>query len=219
MNNLLEHIWDEYTFILRKDIFKNKDILELKSTKDIFYDLCDILIKEHGNFKNKYYRDENNYGILNPIHLEHFARLSYYYSRRLFLTGFNKIILDKLFHIIKSKCAIDLFYEFDIQKYFFPAHAFGTVMGRANYGKYFIIGQNCTVGNNHGLYPSFGDGVIMRPNSMVLGKCVIGDNVQIAAGSLVIDKDIPDNTIVFGRTPDLIIKNNNNDNIRMNFDL
>lgn len=36
--------------------------------------------------------------------------------------------------------------------------------------------------------------------------CHIGDNVTLGAGALVKDTDIPSNSIVFGQSPNLIIK-------------
>ena len=46
----------------------------------------------------------------------------------------------------------------------------------------------------------------MYANSSILGKCHIGKNVQIGAGALVKNQDVPDNSIVFGQSPNLIIK-------------
>lgn len=46
----------------------------------------------------------------------------------------------------------------------------------------------------------------MCANSSIIGKCVIGNNVTIAANSGVKDENIPDNSLVFGHSPNLIIK-------------
>lgn len=48
----------------------------------------------------------------------------------------------------------------------------------------------------------------MYANSSFIGKCNIGDNVILSAGTLVKDTDIPSNSIVFGQSPNLIIKEN-----------
>lgn len=58
----------------------------------------------------------------------------------------------------------------------------------------------------------------MRPGSMVLGECNIGDNVQVSSGTIIIDKDIPSNSVVFGRSPDLVIKENKVDNKSLFFE-
>ena len=61
-------------------------------------------------------------------------------------------------------------------------------MGRAEYGEGFSFGQNCTVGNNKGIYPVLGENVRMCANSSIIGNCRIGDNVIIGANSGVKDE-------------------------------
>jgi serine acetyltransferase len=51
----------------------------------------------------------------------------------------------------------------------------------------------------------------------VLGDCSIGNNVHIASGAMVIDRDIPDNSVVFGAPPHQVIKENMTDNIDLFF--
>jgi serine O-acetyltransferase len=41
---------------------------------------------------------------------------------------------------------------------------------------------------------------------MILGNSKIGNNVILGAGACVKDQDIPDNSMVFGSSPNLIIK-------------
>ena len=56
------------------------------------------------------------------------------------------------------------------------------------------------------LYPIIGENVRMYANSSILGNCIIGRNVQVGAGAIVKNQDVPDNSIVFGQSPNLIIK-------------
>lgn len=77
----------------------------------------------------------------------------------------------------------------------------------------FSFTQGCTVGNNKGVYPKFGERIVMCPNSMVLGNCNIGSNVVLAANAYVEDEDIPNNSIVFGSTPNLVIKKNQQERV------
>lgn len=102
--------------------------------------------------------------------------------------------------------ACDLYYEIALPDIFMLDHPVGSVMGRATYGNYFSFGQNCSVGNNKGIFPAIGEYVKMSANSMILGNSNIGDNVTIAAGACVKDQDIPQNSLVFGSSPNLIIK-------------
>lgn len=46
----------------------------------------------------------------------------------------------------------------------------------------------------------------MFAGSSILGKCNIGDNVMLSAGTTIINQDVPNNMIVYGRSPDLTFK-------------
>ena len=61
------------------------------------------------------------------------------------------------------------------------------------------------MGNNHGIFPRFGESVFMLSNSKVLGNCKIGSDVIISANTYVKDADIPSGSIVFGQSPNLVI--------------
>ena len=106
---------------------------------------------------------------------------------------------------------IDLFYAIELPNHFGAEHPVGTVMGRAKYGDGFFFFQGCTVGGTKDkegniLYPIIGENVRMYANSSILGKCRIGCNVQVGAGTIVKNQDVPDDSIVFGQSPNLIIK-------------
>lgn len=85
-------------------------------------------------------------------------------------------------------------------------HPVGSVLGRAKYGDYFEFSQNCTVGNNKGVYPTIGNHVRMKSGAKIVGDCNIGNNVILAANTYVKDTNIEDNSVVFGSSPNLIIK-------------
>ncbi len=102
--------------------------------------------------------------------------------------------------------ACDLFYEVELPSYFKLDHPVGSVMGRAQYSDGFCFSQNCTVGNNKGIYPIIGKNVRMCANSSIIGNCHIGDNVVLGAGCGVKDEDIPSDSLVFGQSPRLVIK-------------
>ena len=108
---------------------------------------------------------------------------------------------------------LDLFYAIELPKHFGAEHPVGSVMGRAKYGDNFFFYQGCTVGGTHSkdggiYYPVIEDNVRMYANSSILGKCHIGKNVQLGAGALIKNQNIPDDSIVFGQSPNLIIKQN-----------
>ena len=86
-------------------------------------------------------------------------------------------------------------------------------MGRAKYNNGFFFYQGCTVGGTRDkqgnlYYPVLGENVHMYSNSSILGNCHIANNVNIGAGCIVKNQDVPDNVTVFGQSPNLIVKQN-----------
>ncbi len=155
---------------------------------------------------NRYYQS-NDIPVLDPTHTGQYAIFLYFLSNSLqFVKGDGVCVAAKVYALNKMLHGIDIFYEVQLPDVFFLDHPVGSVIGRAAFSDYFQFGQNCTVGNNHGKYPRFGKNVRLCAGAMVLGDCVIGDNVTISAGTVVKDQSILSNSLVFGRSPDLIIK-------------
>lgn len=156
----------------------------------------------HSN--NKYYSKE---GItyFNPFHSGQYSIFLYYFSNEIWIQG-NSLLADKIYYLNKALNACDLFYQVGLPKIFMLDHPVGSVMGRANYSDFLSFGQNCTIGNNKGIYPTLGTHVRMCANSMIIGNCNIGDNVTLGANACVKDEDIEANMIVFGSSPNLILK-------------
>lgn len=51
----------------------------------------------------------------------------------------------------------------------------------------------------------------MYSNTSILGDCHIGDNVIVDSGTLIKDENIPANSMVFGQSPNLIVKEKSNE--------
>ena len=128
--------------------------------------------------------------------------------------GGSCAICDKVYATGKAMSSADLFYQVELPEVFTFDHPLGSVIGRASYSNYFSFGQGCTVGNNKGAYPSFGESVFMLSDSKVIGNCKIGSDVIISAGAYVKDTDIPEGSIVFGQSPNLVIKTNKQEYVR-----
>ena len=156
--------------------------------------------------KNKYY-SKSGEAYFNPYHSGQYTVFLYYFSNTVFKADSgNARLADKIYYLNKIMNACDLFYEVDLPEIFMLDHPLGSVMGRAKFGNYFAFSQNCTVGNNNNIFPEIGEYVTMTANSMILGNSKIGNNVIIGAGACVKDQDVPDNSLVFGSSPNLIIK-------------
>ncbi len=106
--------------------------------------------------------------------------------------------------------ANDWFYQIELPTHFLAEHPIGSVLGKAAYGDYLFIYQGTTIGGNRKkgklFYPILGNNVLLYANSMVLGDTKIGNNVVISADTYLLDENIPDNCIVFGKSPNIKIK-------------
>jgi serine O-acetyltransferase len=117
-------------------------------------------------------------------------------------------LCDKIYGLLKIFSSSDIFYEVNLPQIFSCDHPHGTVLGRASYSNYFVFSHGCTVGGNKDIYPKIDERVAMMSNSKIIGHCFIGRNVIISANCYIKDIDIPSNSIVFGQSPNLIIKSN-----------
>lgn len=116
---------------------------------------------------------------------------------------------DQIYYLNKILHSNDWFYAIDLPTHFLCEHPLGSVLGRAKYGDYFFVYQGTTVGGNRKngclYYPVIGENVILFANSTVLGNTYIGNNVVVSANTYIINENIPDNCIVFGRSPNLVV--------------
>jgi serine O-acetyltransferase len=73
------------------------------------------------------------------------------------------------------------------------------VHSQAKIGERVIIGQNTTIGRSLDPddFPSIGSDVYISAGARIIGKIHVGNNVIIGANA-VVNKDIPDNSIVAG---------------------
>ena len=161
------------------------------------------------NTANKYYWIENKFGVkesyFNPYHSGQYTIFLYYVSNSISKKG-ELILADKIYYLNKIMNSCDLYHQVNLPSIFFLDHPVGSVMGRATYNDYFSFAQNCTVGNNKGIYPTIGHSVRMCSRSSIIGNCNIGNNVILGTGALIKDQDIPPDCIVFGSSPNLVIK-------------
>lgn len=191
-----------------------EEYLELEASFDKAMDACE------DNFLSnnlKYFTREVDgkcEAYFNPYHSVEYMIFLYYLAHIIFLQGSKTLVCDKLYYLNKMLNGVDLFYPIDLPKHFGAEHPLGSVMGRAKYGEYFYFYQNCTVGGvikeGREIYPVIGNNVELCSNSSVLGDCHIGNNVTIGAGALVKNQNVPDNSLVFGESPNIIIKEKKN---------
>jgi serine acetyltransferase len=192
------------------------------------------LIAEHGHIVNSYY-SENGRGLVKLNYLDHYVILGYRFANYLYKKvnvnkegpyargGGAEDVFEAVYYSIRIRGSIDLFYKTEIGPYFIPVHAIGAVIdSHAKYGKLFLIYNGVHIGpyNVTGKDPSdwahpiIGDYVTLLGNSRVFGSSVIGNNVIVSTGTVIINEVVPDNCVISGISPNLYfmplkIKNSN----------
>lgn len=210
-----------YLVISKQDILsllikqlQNFFILSEEDKKCLSLCMDEVLARCEKNFKsakNKYYIHGENEVKFDPCHSVQYMIFLYYMSHYLYKNNIGEGLCDKVYYLNKIMNSVDLFYAIELPDAFSAEHPIGSVMGRAEYSDEFFFYQGCTVGGVRDRkgqlhYPQIGKDVRMYAHSAILGNSTIGDNVQIGAGAIVKNQDIPSNSIVFGESPNLIIK-------------
>lgn len=163
------------------------------------------------NIRKKYFHDN---GITHFNHLisDQYCMYIYMLSNHVYRDSGDEALATKLYYLNKALHSVDIFYTSQLPDIFLLVHPLGTILGRAKFSDYFIAYQGVTVGClNEGVFPTFEGKTILYANSKVLGDCTVGDNVCLAADTTVVNKDIPANKIVFGKSPQLKMTPNKKD--------
>ena len=135
----------------------------------------------------KGYGDANG-AQFSHLNTDQYAVFLYYLANSAFTEKPGHPIADKAYALNKALHALDAYYEIGLPKIFAVQHPVGSVLGRANYGDYFLCYHNCTVGANPANdYPSFGRGTVMYGGGRVIGRTSLGDNTFVSTGSIIID--------------------------------
>ncbi|MEW6552574.1 MAG: hypothetical protein AB1389_10650 [Campylobacterota bacterium] len=152
--------------------------------------------------KVKIWKENPELDVLNSTKYPIFL---YKLSRELYLNNEIKGA-TKIFYLNKILHSIDLFYEIDLKENFLLGHTINSVFCKAKYGNYSVFWQNILVGVDKNKRPQLNDGLVMFPNSSIVGDCHVGKNVVISANTNIINTNIPDNVIVFANNDKLVFK-------------
>ena len=146
---------------------------------------------------NKYFFNGQD-TVFNHLNGDQYCMFLYYLSNTMYRKGMDSKDCDKIFLLNKMLHGLDAFYEVSLPDIFMVVHPLGTVLGRGKYSDYFLVYQRCGIGSNQNIYPSLGEFVTLHPGSAVLGNSNIGKTCSIATESLVLDMNLPDNTLYIG---------------------
>lgn len=136
-------------------------------------------------------------GTFDHLHSTQYCLYLYYLSNTLWRNTGNSELATRLFLLNKALNGIDCFYEIALPDVMFIGHSVGIVLAKATYGSHLVLYQNSTVGKNHGVAPVIGDGVVMYPNTAIIGRCTIGKGTILAQGASVVNRDTPGDCYVF----------------------
>jgi serine O-acetyltransferase len=154
----------------------------------------------------KYFCDAGQV-LFSHLHTDQYAMFLYFLCNTLYRMNGDLSLASKVYALNKSLHAIDVYYEVKLPDIFYFQHPVGTVLGRASYSNYFFVYQRCSTGANlDDVYPRLGEGVVMYGNSAIIGDCTVGDNCWLSFGAVVTDQDLPSDSVVFGRSPNIVIK-------------
>ena len=153
--------------------------------------------------RGKYFEERR----FDHLHTDQYAMFLYFVGNSLFRRRDDLALAAKLYALNKALHSIDAFYEVELPDVFLLSHPLGTILGRARYSNYLVVYQHCTVGSNlDGIYPTLGEGVAMYGGSAIVGKCEVGANTALSFGTVVMEENVPANSVVFGRSPSLVVK-------------
>lgn len=131
------------------------------------------------------------------LHSSQYCIYLYYLSNTIWRATRDTTACTKIFLLNKALNAIDCFYEIEMPDIFFIGHSPGIVLAKATYANYLVLYQNSTVGKNHGVAPMLEEGVVMYPNTAIIGRCHVRKNSVISQGTGVINQDTPGDSMVF----------------------
>lgn len=136
-------------------------------------------------------------GEFDVLHSTQYTTLLYYLANTMWHAGADPRVCTKLFLLNKALNGIDCFYEVELPEVFFIGHSVGIVLAKAAYGQHLVLYQNSTVGKNHGVAPVLEDGVVLYPNTAVIGRSRVRTGSVIAQGVSVVNRDTEPDCLVF----------------------
>lgn len=152
--------------------------------------------------------------FFNHLNADQYLIFIYYCSNISFCVFIDVPLASKLFYLNKALHGFHCMYDTILPEVFVIVHGSGIVLGKAVYSNYLVICHGCTVGSNSKFEsPNLGQFLMMYPNSSIIGNSVISNNCCISNGSFVNDEFVSSNSLVFGSSPNLVIKKNRRDRL------
>jgi serine O-acetyltransferase len=137
------------------------------------------------------------------LHSDQYSQFLYFLSNSLWGLSENKPLCDKIITLNKALNGMFFSYKGKLPSIFLFGHPVGTIIGNADYSDFLVILQNVTINTDKdesgGPAPHIGRGAFFAAGAMVLGNKRVGDRCSIGANTVVFNKEIPDDSVVFSR--------------------
>lgn len=157
-------------------------------------------------------------GEFDILHSTQYCTFLYYLANTIWRREQAKTLCTKLFLLNKQLNAIDIFYDIALPDIFLIGHSVGIVLSKADYGNHLVLFQNSTVGRHGEDRPVIEDGVILYPNTAVIGKSLIRERSVISQGVRVIGRETAARQIAYqGSANTLMFKEDRNNTLGLYF--
>ena len=164
-------------------------VIKLTGSEKFF--LCDA-----NRWKKVYRLDEVGMRLISKLMLD-FPEYRNILQKRLRECGGAGRCFSKIIHILFPP--IDTLYinTGNIGEGLFIQHGFSTIISAKSVGKYCWINQQVTIGYEGDKNPIIGDNVRICAGAIIIGDVTIGNNAVIGAGA-VVTKDVPEGEVWAG---------------------
>ena len=139
-------------------------------------------------------------GQFNYLNSSQYCIYLYFLANTIWRNSGDAAVPTRLFLLNKILNGIDLFYEIEMPSMFFIGHSVGIVLAKAAYGEHLVLYQNSTVGKNHGVAPVLEQGVVMYPNTAIIGRSRVRSGTILSQGVSIINCDTPGNCVAYSGT-------------------
>ncbi len=152
---------------------------------------------------NPAYSDEEGNIFFSHIHSDQYAQFLYFLSNSLWKMSGNRAVCDKIIGLNRILNNLFISYKCELPEHFFLGHAFGTIIGNAEFDDFLCVSHLVTINTGEERQgkrtPHIGKGVWLGPESKIIGDKAIGDRVSVGIGAVVYNRDIPNDSIVVNR--------------------
>jgi serine O-acetyltransferase len=156
------------------------------------------------HIRRRYYHTEGETRF-DHLHTDQYTAFLYFFGNTVHRANGDPSLAAKSYALNKALHGLDLYFAVAMPDIFYFMHPVGTVIGRGTFEDFLCVYQNCSIGADleAQVHPRFGRGVTMFAGSRVIGDCTVGSNCLIAAGTLILNANVSDNTVSFGQHPNV----------------